>query len=128
LVRRVNPFNHPTVCMRRSAALEAGGYGDLPYLEDYDLCARMVASGSRVGNVTEPLVRFRGGAAALGRRRATGVTRSEWRLQRNLIAYGLVGRPRALWNMTTRSAYRSLPDWLMRWAYRRLFLSGKATP
>jgi hypothetical protein len=119
----VNPFNHPTVCVRRDVALTSGGYADLPYLEDYDLWARMVARGARVGNLAEPLVLFRGGAASLSRRRARGVARSEWRLQRNLVSYGLVSRPRGVWNWCARTAFRSLPRWVMRRAYRRLFLT-----
>jgi glycosyltransferase involved in cell wall biosynthesis len=123
LLRRVNPLNHPTVCLRRSTALAVGGYADLPYLEDYDLWARMVSRGARVGNCAEPLVRFRGGSASLARRRATGVTGSEWRLQRRLVSYGIVSWPRAVWNFATRTAFRLLPRRLMRGAYRRLFLA-----
>jgi hypothetical protein len=123
LLRTTNPINHPTVCVRRSAVLEAGGYVDLPYLEDYDLWARMVARGAVVGNHPEVLVRFRGGFATLTRRRAKGVTTSEWQLQRNLVSYGIISRTRAMWNMACRTAFRLLPSWLMRMAYRRIFLS-----
>lgn len=124
LMQKVNPINHPTVCVRRETALHAGGYLDLPYLEDYDLCARMLAMGATAANHPQPLVRFRGGAASLARRRARGVTASEWRLQQNLVCYGLITWPRAVWNMVVRTGFRCLPGWLMRRMYQRIFLSA----
>jgi glycosyltransferase involved in cell wall biosynthesis len=54
--RMHDPFNHPTVVYRREAVLAAGGYGDLPLMEDYALFARMLAGGARPVNVAEPLV------------------------------------------------------------------------
>ncbi len=46
-----SPFNHPTVVYRRSAVLQAGGYRELPLLEDYWLFTRMIEAGSVVANV-----------------------------------------------------------------------------
>ena len=51
-----------------SAVLAAGGYGDLPLMEDYALFARMLAGGARAVNVAEPLVFYRVGAKAFKRR------------------------------------------------------------
>jgi glycosyltransferase involved in cell wall biosynthesis len=123
-LRRINPLNHPSVMMSRARALAAGGYTDLPYLEDYDLWARMVAGGARLANAPDALVRFRGGEPALARRRSHIATRSEWTLQRNLISYGIVSRRGAAWNLITRSAFRVLPRGLIRRAYARLFLTS----
>ena len=77
-----DPFNHPTVVYRRSAVLAAGGYGDLPLMEDYALFARMLQSGARAVNVAEPLVFYRVGATAFKRRGGMALLRSELRLQR----------------------------------------------
>ena len=49
--RMHDPFNHPTVVYRRTAVLAAGGYGDLPLMEDYALFARMLQNGARAVNV-----------------------------------------------------------------------------
>src|SRR5699024_826349 len=46
-----NPFNHPSIVFRKSAVLAAGGYQDMPLMEDYWLFVRMIADGARVGNV-----------------------------------------------------------------------------
>src|SRR6266567_4355317 len=80
--RMHDPFNHPTVVYRREAVLAAGGYGDLPLMEDYALFARMLQNGARAVNVAEPLVFYRVGARAFKRRGGTELLRSELRLQR----------------------------------------------
>src|SRR5690606_35438140 len=72
-----NPFNHPSVVYRRSAVLAAGGYQDLPLMEDYWLWARMLVRGASVANVEEALVRYRTGAGLY--RRRGGWRRSEER-------------------------------------------------
>ena len=41
-----NPINHPTVCVRRSKLRDAGGYPELPLLEDYYLWARLLQAGA----------------------------------------------------------------------------------
>ncbi len=68
-----SPFNHPSVVYRRSAVESAGGYEDLPLMEDYWLFARMIAAGARAQNVEEPLVRYRVGAGCSPRRRGRHV-------------------------------------------------------
>ena len=55
-MRLNNPINNPTVVFRRQLALDAGGYADLRYMQDYDLFARMLAAGARAENLDEPLV------------------------------------------------------------------------
>src|SRR5690606_5739659 len=75
-----DPFNHPTVGYRRSAVVAAGGYGDLPLMEDYWLFVRMIANGARMINVAEPLVYYRVGDGAYERRGGRDLLRSELRL------------------------------------------------
>lgn len=117
-----NPVNHPTAIYRRDLALAVGGYRTLPFLEDYDFVARMLAAGARMYNVPQPLLLFRGGPASLLRRRSKSILAAEFRLQRNLIEYGLSNRWLMARNLFIRSTFRLLPPWLMRRAYGRLFL------
>ena len=83
-----SPFNHPTVVYRRSAVLQAGGYRELPLLEDYWLFTRMIESGSVVANVAEPLVLYRVDAGSYQRRGGMRLLRSELGLQRRLRREG----------------------------------------
>lgn len=117
--RFASPFNHPSVVYRRSAVARAGGYRDLPLMEDYWLFARMLAAGARVANVAEPLVFYRVGAGAYSRRGGLRLLRSELRLQGRLRSEGFVTRRQLLRNVVVRGGYRLVPQSLRRAAYRR---------
>ncbi len=109
-VRFNNPMNHPTTLYRRELALGVGGYPTMRYMQDYDLFARMVASGAKMANLPEPLVHFRSGRSMRRRRRGLEILRLEWELQRRLRSYGLVGWARTIRNLGVRVAFRLLPD------------------
>ena len=116
--RMHDPFNHPTVIYRRAAVLAAGGYGDLPLMEDYALFARMLQGGARAVNVPEPLVYYRVGPEAFKRRGGTGLLRSELRLQRGFLRRGFTTPAEYLRNVAVRGGYRLIPWWLRRAVYR----------
>ncbi len=118
--RMHDPFNHPTVVYRRRAVLAAGGYGDLPLMEDYALFARMLLGGARAVNVPEPLVFYRVGEAAFKRRGGRELLRSELRLQREFRRTGFTSRPQYLRNVLIRGGYRLVPWWCRRAVYRPL--------
>lgn len=115
-----DPFNHPTVVYRQSAVRAAGGYPDLDLMEDYLLFATMIAQGARVGNVAEPLVRYRVGAGSYARRGGTRLLRSELEIQRRFHAAGFTTRLQYARNVAVRGGYRLLPEVVRRRAYRRL--------
>jgi glycosyltransferase involved in cell wall biosynthesis len=112
--RMHDPFNHPTVVYRRAAVLAAGGYGDLPLMEDYALFARMLQNGARPVNVAEPLVYYRVGATSFKRRGGTDLLRSELRLQREFRRQGFTSSPEYVRNVLVRGGYRMIP-----WRFRR---------
>ena len=115
-----DPFNHPTVVYRRGAVQRAGGYQDLPLMEDYLLFARMLAAGAEPANVAEPLVYYRVGAGAYARRGGRALLRSEIALQRRFGELGITTRAQFVRNVTVRGGYRLVPTRLRRVAYRRL--------
>ncbi|MFJ4107283.1 glycosyltransferase [Oerskovia enterophila] len=113
-----SPFNHPSVVYRRSAVAAAGGYEDLPLMEDYWLFARMLAHGARALNVADSLVRYRVGAGAYGRRGGTRLLASELELQRRLRGIGFTSTLQEIRNSVLRGGYRLVPQALRRRAYR----------
>src|SRR6266576_1002970 len=117
--RMHDPFNHPTVVYRRRAVLAAGGYGDLPLMEDYWLFARMIANGAIMVNLTEPLVYYRVGDGAYERRGGMALLRAELRLQRELLRGGFTTRAQYVRNVSVRGGYRLTPAWIRRPLYRR---------
>lgn len=121
-----DPFNHPTIVYRRTAVLAAGGYGDLPLMEDYWLFARMIANGARVVNLPEPLVYYRVGDGAYERRGGLALLRAELRLQRELRRSGFTNRVQYLRNVGVRGGYRLTPAWVRRPLYRR-FVAPRGT-
>jgi glycosyltransferase involved in cell wall biosynthesis len=116
--RMHDPFNHPTVVYRRRAVLAAGGYGDLPLMEDYALFARMLAGGARAVNVAEPLVFYRVGAQAYKRRGGAALLRSELRLQREFRRRGFTTPAEYVRNVLVRGGYRLIPWWCRRAVYK----------
>jgi hypothetical protein len=116
-----SPFNHPTVVYRKSAVDRAGGYKELPFLEDYWLFTRMLASGAKVANVAEPLVRYRTGSGSYRRRGGWKMLRSEVTLQRHLFDDGFITRSQYVRNLAVRGGYRLVPVHWRRIAYRLVF-------
>ena len=55
-----SPLCHPAVMARREVMLAAGGYHPaFRHCEDYDLWLRICTRGARIGNLAEPLLRYR---------------------------------------------------------------------
>jgi len=124
--RMHDPFNHPTVVFRRHAVQAAGGYGDLPMMEDYALFARMLLAGARVVNVAQPLLYYRVGARSFKRRGGAGLLRSELRLQREFRHLGFTTPAEFARNVLVRGGYRLIPWWCRRVMYMVLTgLAGK---
>ncbi|WP_083259571.1 glycosyltransferase [Cellulosimicrobium cellulans] len=119
-----SPFNHPSVVYRRSAVEAAGGYQDLPLLEDYWLFARMIAGGARGCNVADPLLLYRVGAGAYARRGGLRLLRSEIELQRRMRGIGFTTTRQAIRNVAVRGGYRLVPEGIRKLLYRR-FLSDR---
>ncbi|TFC05469.1 glycosyltransferase [Cryobacterium adonitolivorans] len=117
-----DPFNHPTVVYRRSVVAKAGGYRELPLMEDYWLFARMIQAGALVANLPDPLVMYRVDAGAYGRRGGLTLFRSEIALQRSLLKDRFVTRRQFARNVLVRGGYRFIPVALRRVAYRRFIV------
>jgi hypothetical protein len=120
-----SPFNHPSVVFRRAAVAAAGGYEDLPLLEDYWLFARMLATGATALNVPQPLVLYRVGEGAYARRGGRAILRAELDLQRRLRRIGFTSLPQALRNVAVRGVYRLVPEAARRRLYRSLMLGRR---
>lgn len=119
-----SPFNHPTVVYRRSAVEAAGGYQNVGTMEDYWLFVRMLQAGARVGNLPEPLVKYRIGAGAYRRRGGLKLLRTELRLQALMRRVGFTSRAQFLRNVAVRGTYRLLPEAVRRVSYRSLIQRG----
>ena len=122
--RTHNPFNHPTMMYRRDAIDRIGGYEPFGRMEDYWLGVRLIASGARVENLAEPLLRYRVGSGAFARRGGWREARTEWALQRELRRMGFTSRGECVRNCVVKGAYRLMPAWLKRILFRRFVAGG----
>ena len=87
--------------------------------------ARLIAGGWQVRNLPEALTDFQVTDAQFARRTGREMFAAEAKMLRNLIAYGLISRPRAVFNLAARSAYRVLPTGLLKRVYAVLFHRGE---
>lgn len=113
-----DPFNHPSVMMRKSILEAAGGYQECGKMEDYWLFVRMICAGARCANLGAPLVAYRVGAGAYRRRGGIELWRSEIQLQRKMRRLGFTTGFEYGRNLMIRSTYRWVPSNLRRVAYR----------
>lgn len=119
---RINsPVNNPAALLRTAAVREVGGYRHQPFMEDYDLFARLLAGGYRFANLPEALVDFRLSPAMFDRRRGLGFLRAEISMQQKLMEYGLIGWPGAVRNTVLRMGYRLLPVGLLKRSHALMF-------
>lgn len=63
-----NPFNHPTVMIKKNILEKVGGYEGKGKLEDYFLWSKIIASGYKVTNVNSVLVHMRTDSGMYSRR------------------------------------------------------------
>ncbi|EMB4338118.1 glycosyltransferase [Citrobacter freundii] len=115
-----NPFNHMSVCFRKSAIEKIGGYQHHHFMEDYNLWLRTIAAGFQVANVEQSLVRVRVGDDMLKRRSGLKYVVSEYHLA--VLKYDL--KLQSLYGAVTvffiRSLPRLIPISFLRWFYKHL--------
>ena len=118
-----DPFNHPTVVLRKQLVQQVGGYQGGERMEDYWLFARMLQAGARAANLPESLVLYRIGDGAYQRRGGIDMARIELRLQRKLYCIGLTNKAQYARNVFIRVPYRLIPARLRKELYH---CAGKA--
>ena len=94
-----SPLAHPSVTVRRELLLDAGGYRDCGWPEDYDLWLRLFAAGVRFAKVERPLHFWREHPERLTRRDLRYSTEAFLRCKAHYLALGPLagGRTVVLW-------------------------------
>jgi glycosyltransferase involved in cell wall biosynthesis len=118
-LRHRNPFNHMTVCFRKTFIEKIGGYPDIPLKEDYALWAKALAMGARVANAPDVVVRARAGQDMLSRRGGIRYARSEIDLQWFLQKHGAKPVLAAIVDGMARAAVFLSPISVRRLIFRR---------
>lgn len=114
------PFNHVSVMYKKSAVLNAGGYLDLFWNEDYYLWIRMQLAGAKFANTGTILVNVRTGADMYARRGGKHYFQSEKYLQKFMLKHKMIGYPMYISNITKRwIVQRCLPNRVRGWVFRK---------
>lgn len=113
-----NPFNHMSVIFKKSKVLDAGGYLDFPYLEDYFLWVRMIASGCKCGNLKDVVVDVRTGNGMYQRRSNFQYLRSQRLFFKKLADMGYITTAQAVGTMAARTVFTLLPTGIVKTAYK----------
>ena len=75
-MKKRSPFNHPTVMYKKSAVIDAGGYGKMRRKQDLDLFSRMINNNAKTANVGESLLLFRSNEDNFKRRKSWSYCKS----------------------------------------------------
>lgn len=115
-----NPLNHMTVMMRRQAVLDAGNYRHFPYLEDYDLWARMLSRGCKLSNLPEVLVEARTSRDLYRRRGGWGYFKRYVVHRKNQRREGLLNVPEYILSLILCCGMTLQPPVLRKLTYHKL--------
>ena len=114
------PFNHMTVVFKKSAVLDAGGYLDLFWNEDYYLWVRMAEKGAKMKNTGTVLVNVRVGADMYKRRGGRKYFKSEKFLQKYMLEKKLINRKTYFSNVMKRFIVQVLmPNFIRGWVFKK---------
>lgn len=113
-----NPMNHVTVFFRNSVINAVGGYPHDVQNEDYALWVKLMCAGYRFGNMSDSLVRVRGGSEMVSRRGGLAYLMAEIKLQSDFKRRGLIGTGVFLSNIAARIAIRLCPHFVRQFLYR----------
>ena len=114
-----NPINHPACIFNIKAAINVGGYLDMPFFEDWYLWERMLADRCKVINSSEYLVYFRATDDMVRRRHGSHYRRHERRFFIQRLKDGHSSRFLLILSLLARQLSKLLSFTL----YRKLFFS-----
>lgn len=112
-------FNHVTVMYKKSSVLNAGGYKDWFWNEDYYLWIRMQMQGCSFANTGTVLVNVRVGEEMYQRRGGKKYFISEYGLQKMMLDNGMINIVTFVSNVAKRFVVQiMLPNRIRGWVFR----------
>nr|AAF18950.1 Cps9G [Streptococcus suis]AEH57495.1 Cps9G [Streptococcus suis]FAA00948.1 TPA: glycosyltransferase [Streptococcus suis] len=120
MARREKSMCHMTVMFKKKSVERAGGYQTLPYVEDYFLWVRMIASGSKFANIDETLVLARVGNGMFNRRGNREQINSWTLLIEFMLAQGIVTPLDVFINQIYIRVFVYMPTWIKKLIYGKI--------
>ena len=114
------PFNHMTVMFKKKAVIDAGGYLDLHWNEDYYLWIRMMENNASMKNTGSVLVNVRVGADMYKRRGGRKYFKSEKQLQKYMLSKKIISKKTYFLNVLKRWIIQvAMPSSIRGWVFRK---------
>lgn len=118
--KRRNPFNHPCVVFKKSKVLEAGGYEEYPFFEDYHLWVKMLSKGAVGLNLSKTLLKMRTGDGMYDRRGGVKYLKYAYKMERFKRKIGFS----SLWDfcvcMSVKIVFSLVPSGVRAFFYEKL--------
>lgn len=125
MMKRRNPMNHVTACIKKEALMKAGGYQSLLLLEDYLLWINMALAGCKLANINESLVYVRVGNG-FDNKRGSKERISGWRvLQDKMIQGGFITKWDAFVNMIYIRVFVNTSPKLKKFLYEKFLRKSR---
>lgn len=119
------PFNHVAVMYKKTSVMNAGGYMDLFWNEDYYLWIRMVENGAVTANTGTILVNVRTGKDMYKRRGGRKYFKSEKFLQKYMLKHKIIGFGTYISNVAKRFIVQVLlPNNIRGWVFKKFARRG----
>lgn len=118
--KRRAPFVHPTFVVKKTALEAVGGYRSVPYAEDFDLFARLLAAGYRGCNIQEPLLSVRVDENAYRRRGGFSYLRDMLAFNMIQLREGWFGPTDFLVRSAANTVVALMPNVMRDGVYKRL--------
>ena len=99
MIKKRNPINHVTACIKKSSLEKSGGYKALTFVEDYYLWLNMIVSGCKFANIKESLVYVRVGNGFEARRASKEIIKGRKELIDFMLAHKMITLYEAKINM-----------------------------
>ncbi len=117
--KKRNPFNHPAVIYKKSAVINAGGYQNHPFFEDYELFVRMLKNGAVSANTQKPLLYMRVGEGMYKRRGGKEYTCHLYNFLKRINSLGFISKSRMIKSLIPRAAVSLMPSGLRKIVYNK---------
>lgn len=124
MMKRRNPINHMTVFFNKKVAIDAGGYWNRRYFEDYNLWYDMSKVGAIFHNLPEILVYARVGNSMIARRSGLSYFKLEKVLLKKFLNDRFISIFQYIWLYIAKYLLRILPHPALSFFYK-IFLRSK---
>ena len=116
-----NPFNNPSIMMKKEYILKVGNYRKFRYLEDYDLIMRLIHDNPTKDflNIQEPLVIMQTNNSSYLRRGGLLYVKTEFFLQADFYRRGYISKVELCRNIFIRNIVRVMPNSMRKLIYKK---------